>query len=79
MLGFGILRQSRVYLRNFKFDDLRHDVVSVGIRYFVNRSNYVVGIYLLAISRYFRSLVISSFLFIIDLLLLLIILTLRFL
>ena len=39
MLGFGALRQGRVYSRDFGFDDLRHSVASVGIRYLVKRGN----------------------------------------
>ena len=60
MLGFGVLRQGRVYSRNFRFNDLRYSVASAGIRYLTKRGNYLVGIYLLAIPSYFRSLVISS-------------------
>ena len=78
MLGFGVLRQGRVYSRDFKFEDLRHDVASVSIRYLVKRGDYMAGIYLLAITRYSRFLVISSSLNIIDLVLLTILLTLRF-
>ena len=73
------MRQGRAYSRDFGFDDLRHDVASAGIRYLVKRSNYLAGIYLLAIPHYFRSLVISSFINIIELLLLLILLNPRFL
>ena len=80
MLGFGILRQGRVYLRDFRFDNLRHGVASVGIRRLVKRGSYLADIYLLAISRYFRSLVISfSSINIIELLLLTIFLAPRFL
>ena len=80
MLGFGASRQGRACSRDFKFEDLRHSVVSAYIRYLVKRDNYLAGIYLLAISRYFRFLVISSSLInIIELLRLLILLTLRFL
>ena len=46
MLGFGVLRQGRVYLRDFKSEDLRHGVASAGIRYLVKRSNYLSGIYI---------------------------------
>ena len=64
----------------FGFDDLRHSVASVGIRYLVKRGNYLADIYLLTIPYHFRSLVISSpSINIIELLLLLILLTLRFL
>ena len=79
MLEFGILRQGRVYSRDFGFNDLRHSVASAGIRHLFERGNYLTDIYLLAISRYFRSLVISSYMNIIELLLLPILLTLRFL
>ena len=79
MLGFGALRQGRACSRDFGFDDLRHGVASAGIRYLVKRDNYLVDIYLLAMPYYFRSLVISSFINIIGLLLLLILLTPRFL
>ena len=79
MLGFGVLRQGRVYLRDFGFDDLRHGVANVDIRYLVKRGNYLAGIYLLTISRYFRSLVTSSSINIIVLLLLPILLILCFL
>ena len=80
MLGFGALRQDRVYSRDFGFDNLRHGVASAGIRHLVKRGNYLAGIYLLAISYYFRPFVISSSLIlIIELLLLSILLTTRFL
>ena len=79
MLGFGVLRQGRVYSRDFGYNDLRHSVASIDIRYLVRRGNYLAGKYLLSIPRYIRSLVISSFINIIELLLLLILLTLRFL
>ena len=80
MLGFGILRQGRVYLRDLGFNDLRYGVASAGIRYLIKRGNYLVGIYLPAIPRSFRSLVISSSsMNIIELLLLLILLILYFL
>ena len=82
MLGFGVLRQGRAYSRDFGFNDLRHGVASIGIRHLVKRSNYLADIYLLAIPRYSRSLVIispSSSISIIELLLLLKLLTLRFL
>ena len=79
MLGFDILRQGRVYLRDFGFNDLRYSVASVDIRYLVKRGNYLANIYLLTISRYFRSLVISFSINIIELLLLSILLTLYFL
>ena len=79
MLGFGALRQGRAYSRDFGFDDLRHSVASVDIRHVVKRGNYLADIYLLAIPRYFRYLVISSFTNVIELLLLLILITLRFL
>ena len=55
MLGFGALRQGRAYSRDFEFEDLRHSVASIGIRYLVKRGNYLAGIYLLAITRYFSS------------------------
>ena len=77
MLGFGVLRQGKVYSRDFRFEDLRHSVASEGIRYLVKRVNYLTGIYLLTISRYFSSLVISSSKNIIDLLQLFILLILR--
>ena len=79
MLGFGIIRQGRVYSRDFKFKDLRHGVTSVGIKNLVKRDNRLVDIYLLAIPRYFRTIVISSSINRIELLLLLILLTLYFL
>ena len=80
MLGFGALRQGRAYSRDFVFDDLRHGVASAGIMYLVKRGNYLAGISLLVIPRYFRSLVISSSsMNIIELLLLLLLLTLRLL
>ena len=44
MLGFGTLRQGRVYSRDFRFGNLRYDVASVDIRYLVKRSNYLAGI-----------------------------------
>ena len=58
--------------------DLRHSVASAGIRHLFERGNYLAGIYLLAIPRYFKSLVISSSINVIELLLLLILLTLYF-
>ena len=79
MLGFDILRQGRACSRDFRFDDLRYSVASAGIRHLTKRGNYLAGIYLLTIPRYFRSLVISSSINIIELLLLLILLTPRFL
>ena len=39
MLGFGVLRQGRAYSRDFRFNDLRHSVASVGIRHLVKRGN----------------------------------------
>ena len=60
MLGFGVLRQDRACSRDFGFNDLRYDVAGVGIRYLVKRGNNLADIYLLAIARYFRFLVISS-------------------
>ena len=78
MLGFGALRQDRAYSRDFGFDNLRHSVASAGIRHLVKRGNYLADIYLLIISRYFRSLVISSSINIIELLFLSILLTSRF-
>ena len=79
MLGFGTLRQGRVCLRDFRFEDLRHSVASVGIRHLVKRGNYLAGTYLLVIPRCFSFLVISSSINIIELLLLSIVLALRFL
>ena len=79
MLEFGILRQGRVYSRDFEFEDLRYSVASIVIRYIVKRGNYLASIYLLTLSRYFKSLVISSPINIIELLLLSILLNLRFL
>ena len=80
MLGFGASRQGRACSRDLEFKDLRHGVASVGIRHLVKRGNYIADIYLLVIPRYFRSLVISSSsINIIELLLLSILLTLRFL
>ena len=55
-----------------------YGVASVGIRYLVKRGNYLVIIYLLAITRYFRSLVISSFIKIIKMILFSILITLDF-
>ena len=51
MLGFVVLRQDRVYLRDSRFNNLRHGVASVCIRYLVKWDNYLVDIYLLVISR----------------------------
>ena len=79
MLGFGALRQGRVYSRDIGFNDLRHGVASASIRYLVKRGNCLADIYLLVILYYFRSLVISSFMNVIGLLLLPILLTLYFL
>ena len=73
------MRQGRVYSRDSRFDNLRHSVASVGIRYLVKRGNYLADIYLLTIPRNFRFLVISSSIDIIELLLLPILLTTRFL
>ena len=50
-LGFGALRQDRVYLRDFGFNNLRHSIASAGIRHLTKRDNYLVGIYLLTIPR----------------------------
>ena len=80
LLGFGALRQGRACSRDFRFDDLRHGVASAVIRHLTKRGNYLVGICLLAIPYYFRSLVISSSsMSVIELVLLPILLTLRFL
>ena len=79
MLGFGVLRQDRVYSRDFEFEDLYHSVASVGIRYLVKRGNYLSVTYLLTIPRYFRFLLIISSINIIEILLLSILLTSRFL
>ena len=51
MLVFGVLRQGRVYSRNFRFYNLRHGVASVDLRYLIKRGNYLAGIYLLTILR----------------------------
>ena len=40
LLGFGLLRQGRACSRDFEFDNLRHSVASVGIRYLVKQGNY---------------------------------------
>ena len=61
------------------FQDLRHGVASVGIRYLVKRDNHLAEIYLLFIAYYFRSLVNSSSINLIKLLLLIILFTPRFL
>ena len=66
MLGLGASRQGRVYSRDFQFEDLRHGVASVCIRYLAKWGNYLAGIYLLVIPRYFSSLVISSLINIIN-------------
>ena len=51
------MRQGRVYLRDFRFNDLRDGGASVGIIYLVKRGHYLANIYLLAIFYYFRSIV----------------------
>ena len=72
------MRQGRVYSRDFGFNNLRHGVASANIRQLVKRANYLVGIYLLTETRYFRFLVIISSTNIMKLLQLLLILTLYF-
>ena len=79
VLGFDVLRQGRAYLRDSRFKDLRHGVASAGIKYLVKRDNYLAGIYLLDIPYYFESLVISSYIYIIELFLLSILSNLRYL
>ena len=59
--------------------DLRYNVASIYIKYSVKRGNYLAGIYLLAIHRNLRFLVISSFRKIKELFLLSILLSLYFL